>query len=42
MLYREYVLRNAYIRNEVSGYIIGMEFRLSNLNASLVKQAKCD
>ena len=42
MLYREDVWRKAYTRNDVSGYIIGIEFKLSNLKASVVKQAKCD
>lgn len=42
MLYREDVLIKVYTCNDVSGYIIGIEFRLSNLKASVVKQAKCD
>ena len=42
MVYREAVLRTAYIIDDITGYISGIAFRLSNMNVSSLKQGKFD
>ena len=42
MVYREAVLRTAYIIDDIAGYISGIAFRLSNMNVSSLKQGKFD
>jgi uncharacterized protein len=38
MTYRKDLLRTAYFVDEISGYIIGISFRLSNIEAKIIKQ----
>ena len=42
MVYREAVLRTAYIIDDIVRYISGIAFRLSNMNVSSLKQGKFD
>jgi uncharacterized protein len=42
MVYREAILRTAYIIDDIAGYISGIAFRLSNMNVSSLKQGKFD
>jgi predicted phosphate transport protein (TIGR00153 family) len=42
MVYREAVLRTAYIIDDIAGYISGIAFRLSNMNVSSLKKGKFD
>ncbi|HJU79642.1 MAG TPA: DUF47 family protein [Nitrososphaeraceae archaeon] len=42
MVYREDVLRTAYIIDDIAGYITGIAFRLSNIKISTLKKGKFD
>jgi uncharacterized protein Yka (UPF0111/DUF47 family) len=42
MVYREAVLRTAYIIDDIAGYISGIAFRLSNMDVSSLKKGKFD
>jgi len=42
MVYREDVLRTAYIIDDIAGYINGIAFRLCNLKTSSIKKGKFD
>ncbi len=42
MVYREDVLRTAYIINDIAGYITGIAFRLSNIKITTLKKGKFD
>ncbi|HEX5574097.1 MAG TPA: DUF47 family protein, partial [Nitrososphaeraceae archaeon] len=42
MVYREDVLRTAYIIDDIAGYITGIAFRLSNIKISTLKKGKID
>jgi len=42
MVYREDVLRTAYIIDDISGYITGIAFRLSNIKIATLKKGKFD
>ncbi len=42
MVYREDVLRTAYIIDDIAGYITVIAFRLSNINITTLKKAKFD
>ena len=42
MVYREDVLRTAYIIDDIAGYITGIAFRLSNIKVSTLKKGKFD
>lgn len=42
MVYREDVLRTAYIIDDIAGYITGIAFRLSNIKISTLKKSKFD
>jgi predicted phosphate transport protein (TIGR00153 family) len=42
MVYREDVLRTAYIIDDIAGYITGIAFRLSNIKIATLKKAKFD
>jgi uncharacterized protein Yka (UPF0111/DUF47 family) len=42
MVYREDVLRTAYIINDIAGYITGIAFRLSNIKINTLKKGKFD
>lgn len=42
MVYREDVLRTAYIIDDIAGYITGIAFRLSNIKIATLKKGKFD
>lgn len=42
MVYREDVLRTAYIIDDIAGYITGIAFRLSNIKITTLKKSKFD
>lgn len=42
MVYREDVLRTAYIIDDIAGYITGIAFRLSNIKITTLKKGKFD
>jgi uncharacterized protein len=42
MVYREDVLRTAYIIDDIAGYITGIAFRLSNIKINTLKKGKFD
>ena len=42
MVYREDVLRTAYIMDDIAGYISGIAFRLANMKISSLKKGKFD
>jgi hypothetical protein len=42
MMNRENILRTAYTMDEISGYINGIAFKLSNIKASTLKKSKLD
>ena len=42
MVYREDVLRTAYIIDDIAGYITGIAFRLSNIKIAALKKGKFD
>lgn len=42
MVYREDVLRTAYIIDDIAGYITGIAFRLSNIKIATLKKGKID
>ncbi len=42
MVYREDVLRTAYIVDDIAGYITGIAFRLSNIKIATLKKGKFD
>lgn len=42
MVYREDVLRTAYIMDDIAGYITGIAFRLSNIKIATLKKGKFD
>lgn len=42
MVYREDVLRTAYIVDDIAGYITGIAFRLSNIKITTLKKGKFD
>ncbi|MGI8719372.1 MAG: DUF47 domain-containing protein, partial [Nitrososphaeraceae archaeon] len=42
MVYREDVLRTAYIIDDIAGYITGIAFRLSNIKFATLKKGKFD
>jgi predicted phosphate transport protein (TIGR00153 family) len=42
MVYREDVLRTAYIMDDIAGYISGIAFRLANIKMSSLKKGKFD
>ncbi|HEY9387000.1 MAG TPA: DUF47 family protein, partial [Nitrososphaeraceae archaeon] len=42
MMYREDILRTAYIIDDIAGYINGIAFRLSNLKITSLKKGKFD
>ena len=42
IVYREDVLRTAYIVDDIAGYISGVAFRLANINMSALKRGKFD
>jgi len=42
MVYREDVLRTAYIMDDIAGYITGIAFRLSNIKIATFKKGKFD
>jgi uncharacterized protein Yka (UPF0111/DUF47 family) len=42
IVYREDVLRTAYIVDDIAGYISGVAFRLANINMSALKKGKFD
>ena len=42
MVYREDVLRTAYIIDDIAGYITGIAFRLANIKISTLKKGKFD
>ncbi len=42
MVYREDVLRTAYIIDDIAGYITGIAFRLSNIKFTTLKKGKFD
>ena len=42
MVYREDVLRTAYIIDDIAGYITGIAFRLSNIKITTIKKGKFD
>ena len=42
MVYREDVLRTAYIFDDIAGYITGIAFRLSNIKINTLKKGKFD
>lgn len=42
MVYREDVLRTAYIIDDIAGYITGIAFRLSNIKLTTLKKGKFD
>jgi predicted phosphate transport protein (TIGR00153 family) len=42
MVYREDVLRTAYIIDDIAGYITGIAFRLSNIKITALKKGKID
>ena len=42
MVYREDVLRTAYIIDDITGYITGIAFRLSNIKITTLKKGKFD
>ena len=42
MMYREDVLRTAYIINDIAGFIGGIAFRISNLNSESLKKCEFD
>jgi predicted phosphate transport protein (TIGR00153 family) len=42
MVYREDVLRTAYIIDDIAGYITGIAFRLSNIRITTLKKGKFD
>ena len=42
IVYREDVLRTAYIIEDIAGYISGVAFRLANINMSALKKGKFD
>jgi len=42
MVYREDVLRTAYIIDDIAGYITGIAFRLSNIKIAALKKGKID
>jgi len=42
MVYREDVLRTAYIIDDIAGYITGIAFRLSNIKITTLKKGKID
>lgn len=42
MVYREDVLRTAYIIDDIAGYITGIAFRLSNIKIATIKKGKFD
>jgi predicted phosphate transport protein (TIGR00153 family) len=42
MVYREDVLRTAYIMDDIAGYITGIAFRLSNIKIAALKKGKFD
>jgi predicted phosphate transport protein (TIGR00153 family) len=42
MVYREDVLRTAYIIDDIAGYITGIAFRLSNIKIATLKKANFD
>ena len=42
MIYREDVLRTAYIIDDIAGYITGIAFRLSNIKITTLKKGKFD
>ena len=42
MVYREDVLRTAYIMDDIAGYISGVAFRLANMKISSLKKGKFD
>jgi uncharacterized protein len=42
MVYREDVLRTAYIIDDIAGYITGIAFRLSNIKITTLKRSKFD
>ena len=42
MVYREDVLRAAYLMDDIAGYIIGVSFRLANMKLTSLKKGKFD
>ena len=42
MVYREDILRTAYIMDDIAGYISGIAFRLANMKISSLKKGKFD
>jgi len=42
MVYREDVLRTAYLMDDIAGYISGVAFRLANMKITSLKKAKFD
>jgi len=42
MVYREDVLRTAYIIDDIAGYITGIAFRLANIKITTLKKGKFD
>src|ERR671930_2443397 len=42
MVYREDILRTAYIMDDIAGYISGIAFRLANMKISSLKRGKFD
>lgn len=42
MVYREDVLRTAYIMDDIAGYITGIAFRLANIKIATLKKGKFD
>ena len=42
MVYREDILRTAYIMDDIAGYISGIAFRLGNMKISSLKKGKFD
>jgi uncharacterized protein Yka (UPF0111/DUF47 family) len=42
MVYREDVLRAAYLMDDIAGYIIGVSFRLANMKLASLKKGKFD
>ena len=42
MVYREDILRTAYIMDDIAGYISGIAFRLANMRISSLKKGKFD
>ena len=42
MVYREDVLKTAYLMDDIAGYISGVSFRLANMKLTSLKKGKFD